>query len=142
MNRRRFVQTGQAAVEFAYASIVFIFVVLALVDGARAVWYYNSLSGAARAATRYAIVRGNTDGGRAIGPGSCGSGLTTVVQNRMIALDANSVSVACTWESSSNAVGKKVTVTVTGTFQPITGAFVPGGGNLVMNASSQMVIVY
>lgn len=49
-------------VEFAIASTVFFLLVFGGIEFSRAVWQYNVVANAAKAATRWAVVRGSSSG--------------------------------------------------------------------------------
>jgi Flp pilus assembly protein TadG len=58
--RSRRKRRGQTLVEFALILPIFLLVLIGIFDFGRAVYYYNSLSNAAREAVRVAIVDQNT----------------------------------------------------------------------------------
>ena len=147
---------GQALVEFAFVFPVIALMTFAFIDIGRAVFAYNTLTEAARQATRVAVVNQLDP---VSGPWSCQS--NRPVQNELtpqwtwrgcavmsggtIGLKAADVSIAYSTPGGTDLscsphlnVGCLVTVTVTAKFTPIT----PVAGALIgafdMSSTSQM----
>ena len=138
-------QSGQSLVEFALMFVSFMFVMAGIFDFSRAIFYYNSLSEAARIGARYAIVHGE-NASSAAGPCASGascdcddseggapnaSAIRTAVLTRTIGMNPSTVTTTCSWPDQNvsgtylNSINKRVTVTVSYTYQPILTAFIP-----------------
>lgn len=112
MSRRD--EQGQAVVEFALVLPLMLLLLVGIIDAAGAVWASNTLAGAAREGTRYAIVHGASSEYPS-GPGSAtftspdqDSAVTDVVRQRAAGLVG--VEVAATWPDGDNGRGSRVTV--------------------------------
>lgn len=137
---------GQSLVEFSFAAVIFIIIVIAMVDVGRGVWNYNTLSAATREGTRYAIVHGELSSDPS-GPG--GSHYTPPDYDEKIAervaahasgLSPDRLNVTAEWIDGSNTMGDRVRVTSTYEYTPVfTGLF---GGGITLRSSSTMRISY
>lgn len=110
--RQRTQQSGQATVEFALASVVFLLMLFGTIDFGRAIFVLSDLHNATREGTRYGIIRPTDTGGikdRVVQMG-IGTGVT-----------ASMVSVTC---SGAGCVsGGTVNVSASVTFQAVTQSF-------------------
>ncbi|MHB8514123.1 MAG: TadE/TadG family type IV pilus assembly protein [Dehalococcoidia bacterium] len=138
MSRRR--ELGQSLVEFALMAPLFMLLVLATIDGARAVFAYNTIANAAREGARYGIVHGAASSSP-IGPGANETGIVTYVGQFTRSFPAQDVAVTPTWPQGSNADGSPVAVQVTYQYRPLFGGLI-GIGPMTLQASSTMVIVH
>ncbi|HLE82148.1 MAG TPA: TadE/TadG family type IV pilus assembly protein [Dehalococcoidia bacterium] len=152
-------QSGQSMVEFALMFVSFMFVMAGIFDFSRALFYYNSLSEAARVGARYAIVHGENASSPA-GPCSSGascscdnsaaanaSAIRTAVLTRTTGMSPGGVTTTCSWPDQNvsftylNSINKRVTVTVSYTYQPILTAFIPNA-NITLQGQVTSFIQY
>ena len=149
---RRHARRAAVATETALVLPAFLVIVLGFIDVAVGVARHNSLSHAARHATRQAMVHGNGApagwNGGAWGPETIdqpatAAGVPAVDAVRpMLAqcpLDESRVRVE--WPDGSNAAGKPVRVTVTSTYRPMV-TFLLGNPAIALTASSTMPIAH
>jgi len=139
---------GQSLVEFALVLPVFLLVVLAIVDGGRAIFAYNGSSQAARNVARVASV--NCFDPNGVYP-PCDKSSDPAVASAIAAQQVSLVGPA-TWtvtcvDSSGNtptpacAIGDYVKVTVTATFKLITpGVSLAFGTVGVTSTSTQQIL--
>lgn len=160
-SRRR--SAGQALVEFALVAPVFFAILFGLVDGARLVFAYNTLSDAAREATRLAAVQashiGETPCLAPICPGTTSAFVTNVTTRANLLTpvvgDVSSLYVTCTasngspptgtWSAhndcaSSNTAGNTVSVRLVVSIHPITPVFSIPFPTITLAAASTMAI--
>ena len=114
--------------------------VLATIDGARAVFAYNTIANAAREGARYGIVHGATSS-TPVGPGVNETELVTHVEQFTRSFQAPDIAVTPTWPQGSNSDGSPVAVQVTYQYRPLFGGLI-GIGPMTLRASSTMVIVH
>jgi Flp pilus assembly protein TadG len=122
-NRTHSWKSGQATVEFALASLVFLLFVFGTIDFGRAIFVSAELHNAAREGTRYGIVHPTDTAGMksAVVAKAVGTGLTTA-----------GVTVSC---SGGCTTGGTVTVSAQVSFSAVTQSFL-GIPALTLNASS------
>lgn len=119
---------GQTLVEFSLVAVMFIILLLGVVEMSRMVLVYTTISNAAKAGARYAIVHGADRSGSGYdgpsGPGST-TQVETVAKNYASAglLNSSNVNVAVSYGTGGNNPGSTVTVSVTYTYDPIIGYF-------------------
>ncbi len=141
--RRRPMERGQAAIEFALTSLLFFPLVLFIMDGGIIFWNYLTVSEAAREGARYAIVRGaeaEKAGAESVGPDGYAA-LEEEVRRWAIGLDPTHLTVNASWENNSNQRDSIVTVTVSYEVSPITGLFW-SGLTFNLSDSSSMAVQY
>src|SRR5262245_38827702 len=107
--RRRRRQGGQSMIEFALVFPILALTLFTFFDLGRAVFYYNSVSRAARAGARYAMVHSCAvttcnDAFPAHNPSTCadaypGSTLDDAVRYWLPGLNASDVTISCNWIS-------------------------------------------
>jgi TadE-like protein len=147
-NRR----TGGTTVETVLTTTAFLALVLGAVDLGVAVFRQHVLSEAARMGVRQAIVHGpNAPSGWNGGPwGSSTYGPVAAnasdpkaqaVCPYLTGMDPANVNVTVSWPDNSNAVEKRVQVSVTTTWKPVMG-FVFGNNSVTLSASSTMQIAH
>lgn len=124
---------GQSTLEFALVIPLLLLLLLGLVDLARLMWAYESLSHAAREATRYAIVHGSTSSQPA--DEATLRGIVLQVANT---LEPDLLSVQATWDPD-NSPGSRVTVEVRYNFRPAT-TFFSSALNIPLTSRSTMII--
>ncbi len=119
-------QLGQAMVEFALVSVLFVTLVVAIADFARLYFTYSAMNNAAREGTRYGIVNPNdTDG----------------IRNRAISLlitFAENPVVDISFPDGTRAVGARVRVAIAADFEMLVVQIPP----MRINADSTMRIEY
>jgi Flp pilus assembly protein TadG len=152
--RRTFRTTGQAMVEFAIVAPIFFFMLFAIIDFGRYVYYVQVLNNAAREGARYAIVHGSngfpSSGPAPVGMTSSdpsGANVVAVVRNYATGVvgDSTVLQIQPTWLTSAGAAGgtnareQQVLVTVTYQFHsvipvvPIPPITITGESTLVIN---------
>ena len=103
--------------EFAIASTVALTMIFGIIDFGRGLYTYHLVAKAARAGSRYAIVRGSNC--TLAGCPATSADVQTYVRGLAPGVDPNSLSVVATWPATgcigatANAPGCPVTVTVT-----------------------------
>lgn len=139
-------ESGQALVEFALSSLVFLVLLLGILDFGRALYTYHTVSYAARAGTRYAIVRGSACNPAVSGCPATQASVTSYVESVSPNLSPGNLTVSVTWgnetngcpagTSPSNSPGCSVQVAISYKFSWLF-SFLPA---TTMNGTSQMVI--
>ncbi len=136
-------ERGSALVEFAIASTVALTMIFGIVDFGRGLYTFHLVSNAARAGSRYAMVRGNTC--TAAGCPVTTAQVQTYVRGLAPGIDPNSMTVTTTWPGGATCVGAitnnpgcPVVVTVTYPFKFIV-SLLPGF-TMNMSSASQMSI--
>jgi Flp pilus assembly protein TadG len=139
-SRRR--ARGQALVEFVLVAPIFFFLIFAIIDFGRYVYYTQIINNAAREGTRYAIVHGAEAVGSSGPPDDpSGAAVTAVVRSHLIGvIDGGGVlNISPTWPDGQNTRNSTVTVTVTYQFRsiipivPIPPLTIVGTSTLVIN---------
>ena len=128
-------ERGSALVEFAIASTVTLTMIFGIIDFGRGLYTYHLVANAARAGSRYAIVRGSTCA--VAGCPATSSSIQTYVRGLAPGIDPNSLAVTTTWPGG-NAPGQPVTVSVTYPFKLIV-SILPSF-TMPMTSASTMVI--
>lgn len=109
---------GNALLEGALITPVFLMMFFGIVDFSRAVFAYNSIAYAAQEGVRYASVHGTQSGAEADA-----SMVQNVVFSKLVGMNGTNTTVRTTW-AGTKLPGQFVTVTVRHTFNPIV-PFVP-----------------
>jgi len=130
MNRpptaRKEKQLGQAMVEFALVSVLFVTLVVAIADFARLYFTYSAMNNAAREGTRYGVVNPNdTDGIR----DRATSLLITFAENPTVDIS---------FPDGARTVGARVRVAIAADFEMLVVPIPP----MRLNADSTMRIEY
>ena len=123
-------ERGQALVEFAFASIIFLMTVFGTLQFALMVWRYNMISNLAQEGARWASVRGSTS----TIVNATSSGVQTFIDSRSTGITVT----ATTTPSPVGTQGSIVTVQVQTTFAPLTG-IVPMSP-LTLSSTAQMIV--
>jgi hypothetical protein len=156
--------TGQSLVEFALVIPMFLALLFAIVDVGRVVWASNTLSNAAREATRFAIVHGGSKSNTCpVGPPatftvipaaspSCPypspskQAIVDVAQAFAVAAGSGLTITVCygagcsgNSDLTTNKRGEPVTVRISSTIGLITGALV-GNGTYTITGDSTMLV--
>lgn len=142
--RRKSRSRGTSLIEFSLCAFLVVMVLVSLVEMGRLVLLYTTVTNAARAAARYAIVHGNNrTGSGSTGPSGPGANPTEVVavaRNFATILNESAMTVAVTYPSGTNSVGSLVTVAVSYPYDPLLGYFPLNG--ITLRNTSQGVIVF
>jgi|SRR5688572_24868659 len=104
-------EAGSALVEFAITGLFFFMITFSIMEGSRAIYYYNVLGSLAREGTRFAAVRGSTSG-RA----TTEAAVRAHLQAKSMGLNPT---VTVTWNPVTMAPNSTVTVLVQHTFTTI-----------------------
>ena len=123
-------ERGQALVEFAFASVVFLMTVFGTLEFGLMIWHYNMISNLAQEGARWASVRGTSS----TIANAASSDVETFVQSRSTGISVT----ATTTPSPVGAPGTIVTVQVQTTFAPLTG-IVPMT-TLNLSSTAQMIV--
>lgn len=133
---------GATMVEFALFFIIFMMLTLGLMELGRAVWTYVTLSHAARAGGRYAIVHGGTN------PISGGDlSIDAVVRENAIGLDSGSVAIAVTYDDGTpgsaapNQQGNVVQVQVSYPFRFVAAGLIVPQSTVDMRSTARMTVL-
>ena len=160
---RRHQQRGSAAVETALIAIPMICMFLGTEELGRCMWMYHTLSSATKAASRYAIVHGESCA--ASGCGSTIAAVTGVLKRSGIGLDGRYLSLQFTagvstiscatlsacesrteaWPPAShNTAGKQISIRASYNFIPVITRFWPGqrGGAVQLIAQTSEAIQF
>ena len=127
-------EKGATLLEFAFVSILFMMLTAGMMELARGVWLYNTVSHAAREGCRYAIIKGSDSGYAGTLPQA--QALVSDYVKTRIPFDA--VTVTTTWADPARTPGTVVTVAVDFEFEPVI-AFFP---SVPLTSTSKMVISY
>ena len=132
----RFLQDrrGVAAVEFAFVAPVLFILSIGTIDVGRMVFSWSSLDHLAREATRYASVRG----AESLTP-LTQTQLEAYVNNRLIGIDPNDLTVTVDW-IPNNSPGGTVSVELDLQFDFFLGGLV-GLQSIVIQGDSAMVVL-
>ena len=134
-------ERGSSVVEFALASAILLSLVFGVMVFSLAIYAYHFISEAARAGTRYAMVRGSqcpiNSGWATACPASTAEVQSYVQGLALPGINPSQMTVTPYWEFG-NAPGEPVEVTVTYTFQLVI-PFVPSE-TFTMTSSSVMTI--
>ncbi len=125
---------GVAAVEFAFVAPVIFMLTIGTIDVWRLVFSWSSLNHLAREATRYASVRG----AESLTP-MTQTQLETFVNNRLIGMDPNDVTVTVAW-IPNNSPGGTVSVQLDLQFDFFLGGLI-GMDSIQVQGESAMVVL-
>lgn len=147
---------GQALAEFALIAPLFFFLLFAIIEGGRFIFYYETLHNATREGARYAIVNGQNTLGNSTGPDTGtsstsddpdGNDVVQRVRDAAIGLAGSAVTVdRCWWYSACDFSthgdgnflrGATVTVRAAYTYSTILPLPLP---NITVEAESSLVI--
>jgi Flp pilus assembly protein TadG len=141
LKRMQGMRRGSTMVEFALFFILFMMLSLGLMEFGLAVWTYSTMSHAARAGARYALVHGAsnpiTDGDPTV---------AQIVTRNAIGLDPATIIISTTYDTgdplvpATNEKGHVVQVRVQYPFQLLTGALVLPNRTLTMQSTARMVV--
>ncbi|MDA1312810.1 MAG: pilus assembly protein [Acidobacteria bacterium] len=123
---------GNAIVEFAFAFVLFLTLVVSLFDFGRLAWTYTAVHYASRQASRYATVHS------AIDPTSSGE-LLTIARTHAIGLDPALLTITTNYNPATVKRGSLLTVRLNYPFNFAFGALVPQ--STIPLQSTSMVVV-
>ena len=123
---------GSTMVEFALTFTLLLTLSIGAMEGARALWTYITLAHAARAAARYAMVRG---GDTPISD----SDIETYLLSRSPGLDVTALTTSVVWTPDSS-VGSSVEVRVSYSFDFVASALFLSRSRLTLFSSSRMPV--
>ena len=122
-------ECGQALIEFAVASVVFLMTVFGTLQFGIIVWHYNMISNLAQEGARWASVRGATS--------TIVNASSTDVQNFLNGRSTGMTITATTTPDPVGTQGTVVTVQVQTTFAPLTGLLPV---SRTMTSTAQMIV--
>ncbi len=125
-------ERGAAIVEFALGFMFFLVLIVGLMELARGVWVYNTMSHATRQAARWAMAHGS------VNPATKDQIRGVVVANS-VGLDPSRLTVTTTW-SPSNRRGAEVKVQSQYTFPFVTGTLVSAQNTVRISSTSRMIV--
>lgn len=125
-------ESGQGLVEFTISAFVLVMLMIGVVEVGRLVLVYTTISNAARAGARYAIVHGANSPATA-------SQVQSTVTGYLAAAPMTTGNATVTVTGAGGAIGSTVTVTVTYPYDPFS-AYFPLSVNL--GSTSQGVITF
>lgn len=143
---------GAATVELAIILLVFIVLVMGFIDVGMAIFRQQLLAEAAREGAREAIVHGKlAPAGYKGGPWGTGTvdvkasstahPIVDEIKPFLVRMDLEKTNIKVEWPENSNEIQKKVTVTVTTTYQPMI-TFIFGDTAIGLSASATMPIAH
>ena len=137
--RRDTRQQGAMIVEFAFAFLLFVVVLVALMEFGRGMWTFATIAHAARQAGRYCMVHGSANPATTYG-------VEQAVKKHCIGLDPSKVQVTATWADGVAPAdvkrGDPVKVQVTYPFQFVAaGLLVEGGSTIQMSSTTRMIVL-
>jgi Flp pilus assembly protein TadG len=106
---RRRLRSGTTVTELAFILPIVVFLLLGAIDFAQVMYAYGTVSEAARAGARYAMVHGSM-AASPVGPSANDANVATVVKNNAPALNPSGLTITSTWPSGSNSSGSQVSV--------------------------------
>lgn len=116
---------GTGLIEFSLCAFLLVIVLLSVVEMGRMILLYTTVTNAARAAARYAIVHGSNRTGSGIdgpsGPGANPAQVIQVARNFATVLNEAALNVTVTYPGGNNNVGSLVNVTVSYPYDPMIG---------------------
>ena len=123
-----------ALVESAVTLMLFFLFILAILEGARLIWAYNTLGYVAREGTRYATVRGSESST----PATVGD-VDTYVKSQALGLDTSLLTVNTSWSPNNNP-GGFVQVDVTYQYSLMTTLFLTNP--VTLTSTSRTVVLH
>ena len=123
-SKRRRGSRGATLIEFALCAFLLVILLLSVVEMGRMILVYTTVTNAARAGARYAIVHGSTRTGTGVdgpsGPGNNPAEVVLAVKNFASAgaLDVTRLNITVTYPTG-NDIGDPVDVTVVYPYDPM-----------------------
>lgn len=132
--RRANGERGAEMVEFALSFLLFLILVVAVFEGGRLVWTYETLAHAARQGARAAIVHGERN------PWGNDDPIRDAVHAQAVGLPSGDVTVNTVWSDANKKGGSIVTVSATYPISFIASPLVFGSNGLSLTAKSQATV--
>jgi Flp pilus assembly protein TadG len=141
-DRRRIrpVRRGASLVEMAFIVPVVLLLLLGTIDFAQVMYAYGTVSEAARAGARYAMVHGSM-AASPVGPTANDSTVATIVKNNAPALNPAQLTVSSSWPWGSNRAGCQVCVSASYTCPLSVGKLI-GMNSVTVTGSTTMLITH
>lgn len=137
IGRRR---RGTTVTELAFILPVVLVLILGSIDFGQVMYAYGTVSEAARAGGRYAMVHGSRSASP-VGPTANDSTVATIVKNNAPALNQAQLTITSTWSSGTNYPGDPVSVTASYTCSLSVGRFI-GLSSVTVTGTTTMRITY
>lgn len=139
-------RSGQAMVEFAIASIVFLMMLLGVIEFGWMLYARNQVTDAARIGARYAAVNGTQSRGITTASGEASytlnaSDVKAFITNRLDLPNAGDMTVTVKMPDGTLVPGNRVEIDVSYPYHPLIGFVVPVG-TIDFTSSSTMIINY
>lgn len=140
LSRLRSARRGSTLIEFALISFLLLMVLFVSIEMDRMLFVYTNLADAAKAGTRYAIVRG-ADRTSGASTAADPSPVVNIVKNYITGIDPSHLTVTVTYpDGNSNALAKHVKVVVQYIYDPWAGFGLLNG--VTLSATSQGIIAF
>jgi Flp pilus assembly protein TadG len=131
---------GTSVTELAVVLPIFLIFLLGTIDFAQVMWAYGTVSEAARAGARYAMVHGSM-ASSPVGPTANDSTVSTIVKNNALALNTAKLTVTSSWGEASNDA--TCPVTVTASYQcPLSVGQLVGLSSITVTGTTTMLITH
>jgi Flp pilus assembly protein TadG len=141
--RARRTRRGVSVPELAVVMPGVALLLLGVLDFAQIIYAYDTVSEAARAGARYAMVHGSRAGQNgltAAGPAANDTNVANAVKANAPVLDHARLTITSSWGSGSNDPTCPVTVTTTYSYPPLLGGVL--GLSVSVTGSTTMLITY
>ncbi len=132
--RRTNGERGAEMVEFALSFLLFLILVVAVFEGGRLVWTYETLAHAARQGARMAIVHGERN------PLGDDTAITAAVRAQAVGLPSADVTVNTVWDDAEKKGGSVVTVSASYPINFFAGPLVFGSNGMNLTARSRATV--
>ena len=140
LSRLRSARRGSTLIEFALISFLLLMVLFVSIEMDRMLFVYTNLADAAKAGTRYAIVRG-ADRTSGASTAADPSPVVNRVKNYITGIDPANLTVTVSYpDGNSNALAKHVKVVVQYIYDPWAGFGLIKG--VTLSATSQGIIAF
>jgi Flp pilus assembly protein TadG len=131
---------GTSVTELAFVLPIFLVFLLGTIDFAQVMYAYGTVSEAARAGARYAMVHGSM-ASSAVGPTANDATVATVVKNNALALNTSKLTITSSWGEGSNDA--TCPVTVTASYQcPLSVGQLVGLSSITVTGTTTMLITH
>jgi Flp pilus assembly protein TadG len=139
LSRLRSARRGSTLIEFALIAFLLLLVLFMGIEMDRMLFVYTNLADAAKAGTRYAIVRG-ADRTSGASTAADPSPVVNIVKNYITGIDPSHLTVTVTYPDGNNALAKHVKVVVQYIYDPWAGFGLLNG--VTLSATSQGIIAF
>lgn len=131
---------GTYVLELAAILPVILVLLLGIIDFALIMYAHGTVSEAARAGARYAIVHGSK-AASPVGPAANDTTIESVVRANALALVSSQLTVTSSWSTGRNDPNCPVTVTATYQYRPFIGRLM-GLGTVTLRGTTTMLITH